>query len=320
MGLRVLFVVKEIEGAEPIGALYVAGCLEQAGHVCRFVGTRGNDRARGGRALRPARRRVRRDDWTASLLPRPRLRDQRAVPVDYRRSSAARTRRTTRRWCARPASTSSAAAKARTRRSSCATRSRAATMSRHVRDLWVKHDGRIWANPPRELRRDLDAIPFPPRRLLYEYDDSLRQRPLKSFTTNRGCPFPCSYCFNPSLVDHYGSSWKKVRIRSPENVVRRDRRRAEPGAAPGDRLPREHLRVSAPRGCASSASSTGARSGCRTTATCARDLMTDEMVELLAWSGCHTVNLGIETANEKLANDVLSATSRWTSSPPACAG
>lgn len=43
MGARVLFVVKEIEGAEPLGALYVAGCLERAGHTCRFVGTRGND-------------------------------------------------------------------------------------------------------------------------------------------------------------------------------------------------------------------------------------------------------------------------------------
>jgi hypothetical protein len=27
MGIKVLFVMKEIEGAEPIGALYVAGCL-----------------------------------------------------------------------------------------------------------------------------------------------------------------------------------------------------------------------------------------------------------------------------------------------------
>ena len=35
------------------------------------------------------------------------------------------------------------------------------------------------------------------------------------------------------------------------------------------------------------------------------DMMTEEMVELLAWSGCHTVNVGIETANEHLANDVL---------------
>src|SRR5262249_4815564 len=29
------------------------------------------------------------------------------------------------------------------------------------------------------------------------------------------------------------------------------------------------------------------------------------MVDLLAWSGCHTVNVGIETANERLANEVL---------------
>ena len=34
-------------------------------------------------------------------------------------------------------------------------------------------------------------------------------------------------------------------------------------------------------------------------------MMTPEMVELLAWSGCHTVNVGIETANERLANGVL---------------
>jgi len=35
------------------------------------------------------------------------------------------------------------------------------------------------------------------------------------------------------------------------------------------------------------------------------DMMTEEMVDLLAWSGCHTVNVGIETANERLANEVL---------------
>src|SRR4051812_4998760 len=55
-----------------------------------------------------------------------------------------------------------------------------------IRDLSVKREGVIYKNPARELRRDLDSLPFPPRRLLYEYDDRLRLRPLKSFTTNRG--------------------------------------------------------------------------------------------------------------------------------------
>ena len=42
MGIKVLLVVEEIEGAEPLGALYIAGCLQRAGHECKFVGTRGN--------------------------------------------------------------------------------------------------------------------------------------------------------------------------------------------------------------------------------------------------------------------------------------
>src|SRR5262249_2953523 len=50
---RVLFVVKEIEGAEPIGALYVAGCLLKAGHECAFVGTRGNDVVRAVKRYAP---------------------------------------------------------------------------------------------------------------------------------------------------------------------------------------------------------------------------------------------------------------------------
>src|ERR1041385_2955222 len=42
MGIKVLLVVEEIEGAELLGALYIAGCLQRAGHECKFVGTRGN--------------------------------------------------------------------------------------------------------------------------------------------------------------------------------------------------------------------------------------------------------------------------------------
>src|SRR4051812_6418651 len=53
MGCKVLFVVKEIEGAEPIGALYVAAGLQRAGHECRFVGTRGNDVADEVRRFAP---------------------------------------------------------------------------------------------------------------------------------------------------------------------------------------------------------------------------------------------------------------------------
>lgn len=303
MGLKVLFLQKELEGAEPLGALYVAGCLEEAGHACRFVGTRGNDVLAEVRRFDPDvlafgpttglhRYYLGLNHHLKQHHPRavtlmggphatffPEVIQTPGVDVVCRGEGE-------------DAAVELCDALAR------------GDDPRGIRDLWVKHEGAIYRNPPRELRRDLDALPHPPRELLYDYDPSLRLRPLKSFTTNRGCPFPCSYCFNASLVDHYGPSWKKVRVRSPANVVAEILavRRQGPleivgfresifvhGAAWlrefGELYRRE---VALPYYCHLRA-----------------DLVTDELVELLVWSGCHTVNVGIETASPRLANDVL---------------
>ena len=220
MGIKVLFVVKELEGAEPLGALYVAGCLQQAGHECRFVGTRGSDVAAEMRGYRPqvvafgATTGLHR--YYQGLAAHLKDRQSRLPHVDGRAAPdlLPRGRAVT------PGLDVVCRGEGEDAAVELADALAAGRDHRFIRDLWVKHEGRIYANPARELRRDLDELPFPPRELLYDYDDTLRLRPLKSFTTNRGCPFPCSYCFNPSLVDHYGPSWKKVRIRSPENVVR----------------------------------------------------------------------------------------------------
>jgi anaerobic magnesium-protoporphyrin IX monomethyl ester cyclase len=303
MGVKVLFIVKEIEGAEPLGALYVAGCLEQAGHTCKFIGTRGNDVLAEVRRFGP--------DVLAfgatTGLHRYYLGLNHHIKQHYP-------------GCVSLMGGAHATYYPEVLKTPgldviCQGEGEDATVElcdalargddhRGIRDLWVKAEGKIYKNPPRELRRDLDEIPFPPRGLLYEYDDKLRQRPLKSFTTNRGCPFPCSYCFNPSLVDHYGSAWKKVRVRSPENVVAEivEVQRQGPLQVVGFResifvysaawlrqfgeLYRREVKL--PFYCHLRA-----------------DMMTEEMVDLLAWSGCHTVNVGIETANPELANSVL---------------
>ena len=303
VAIKVLFVVKEIEGAEPLGALYVAGCLAQAGHECRFVGTRGNDVADEVRRFRPHivafgattglhryylglaahLKDIHPDCLTLMGGPHPtyfpEVIQTRGLDVICRGEGE-------------DATVELADALA------------AGKDHRFIPDLWVKEAGHIYRNPPRPLRRDLDEIPFPPRQLLYDYDDSLRLRPLKSFTTNRGCPFPCSYCFNPSLVDHYGASWKKVRIRSPENVVRElaEVRSQGPLHVIGFR---ESIFVYSTSWLRAFGELYRREIGLPYYCHVRGDMMTDEMVELLAWSGCHTVNLGIETANERLANEVL---------------
>src|SRR5580765_5081081 len=111
MSRTVLFVVKEIEGAEPLGALYVAGCLRQAGHECRFVGTRGNDVAAEVRRFGP---RVIAFGATTGLdvICRGEGEDAAVELADALDRGADH---------------------------------------RAIRDLWVKHEGAIFRNPPREL-------------------------------------------------------------------------------------------------------------------------------------------------------------------------
>jgi radical SAM superfamily enzyme YgiQ (UPF0313 family) len=300
---KVLFIVKEIEGAEPLGALYVAGCLQQAGHDCRFVGTRGNDVIADVKRYQP--------DVIAfgatTGLHRHYLALNRAIR-EHHPHAVTLMGGPHATYFPEVIFTPGIDVVCRGEGEDAAVELVNALDRgddhRGIADLWVKHEGKVYQNGARPLRRDLDSIPFPPRELLYEYDDALRLRPLKSFTTNRGCPFPCSYCFNPSLVEHYGPGWSKVRIRSPENVVAEIEhvRRAGPLQVIGFR---ESIFVYNAKWLSQFGELYRREIGLPYYCHLRADLLTEEMVELLAWSGCHTVNLGIETANEQLANQVL---------------
>ncbi len=302
MGIRVLFVVKELMGAEPIGSLYVAGALMAAGHTCRFTGTRGNDVVEVVHDWRPH---VIAYSATTGLHKYYLGLNARLKEVHSFVSLMGGAHPT---FFPEVIMTPGLDVICRGEGEDAAVELCNALAIggeyRSIADLWVKVDGVVYRNGPRALRRDLDEIPHPPRHLLYEYDDSLRQRPLKSFTTNRGCPFPCSYCFNPSLVDHYGGSWKKVRIRSPEDVVAELAavKRQGPLQVIGFR---ESIFVYSTKWLKRFGELYRKEIGLPYYCHVRPDMMKQEFVDLLAWSGCHTVNVGIETANERLANEVL---------------
>jgi len=80
-------------------------------------------------------------------------------------------------------------------------------------------DGNVVFSAPREPITDVDSIPFPSWDLL-DWKLVARTRPLSSMGhrrhmllfTSRGCPFRCVYC--------HEVQGKKFRARSPENVIR----------------------------------------------------------------------------------------------------
>ena len=78
-----------------------------------------------------------------------------------------------------------------------------------------KKNGGIVHNQNEKLIEDLDSLPFPARELLHneKYIEPLTQKPYTLVITGRGCPFNCIFC---TANRYYG---KKQRIRSPKNIV-----------------------------------------------------------------------------------------------------
>ncbi len=61
---------------------------------------------------------------------------------------------------------------------------------------YAGEDGQVVQNPVRPLVKDLDALGFPDRALVYDANAMYRKNPRKVFLTQRGCPMQCSFCFH----------------------------------------------------------------------------------------------------------------------------
>ncbi|MBF0275230.1 MAG: cobalamin-dependent protein [Nitrospinae bacterium] len=86
--------------------------------------------------------------------------------------------------------------------------------------FWVKdvHNKIIKGNLP-HLLEDLDSLPFPDREILYQKDPYLKTQEFKSFMSGRGCPYPCTYCFNHKFNEMYKGKGKIIRRKSADYFV-----------------------------------------------------------------------------------------------------
>jgi anaerobic magnesium-protoporphyrin IX monomethyl ester cyclase len=81
---------------------------------------------------------------------------------------------------------------------------------------WRGDGGTVQHSAPRQPVADIDTLPFPARHLLPNQAYRMpffSGAPFATVIPTRGCPWPCSFC-------RAGSVWgKRVRVRSPQNVV-----------------------------------------------------------------------------------------------------
>lgn len=113
-----------------------------------------------------------------------------------------------------------------------------------VRGLSWRQGGTVRHNPPAEFAPDLDALGHPARDLVEDayaqklyYTLLVRERPVDTIMTSRGCPFDCNFCYNQNHTyrcrssDHVMEEIVSIRERGIRNIeivddtftVRRDR-------------------------------------------------------------------------------------------------
>jgi len=313
--MKALFIVRGIEGAEPLGMMYIASLLQQAGHQTRFLPTRGVDLLSEVRRFDPQvigygvctgqhtyylalnRRLKKHHDFVAVFGgPHatffPEMICEEGVDVVCRgEGEDAMLELCDRLQSGRDFS--------------------------DVRNLHVKRNGGVVSNPLRPLIADLDSLPFPDREGRYAIDERHRAYAAQSFMTSRGCPYRCAYCFNPSMRQLYGPDWARRRLRSPENVLREiEQVKANSSLSfvqfrcsmfpyevewLEEFAPNYRRRVGLPFYCHVRANH-----------------MTDRVVELMAAAGCKSVNMGIECADEAYRRDVLKRPMRNATIRQAC--
>lgn len=93
-----------------------------------------------------------------------------------------------------------------------------------VQGVVFRERGEIVENPPRPLIADLDSLPFPARELLGDANryipppGTYRRKPVAVMITARGCDRRCLFCFQ--IDRERKSGIRGVRFRSVENVLR----------------------------------------------------------------------------------------------------
>jgi radical SAM superfamily enzyme YgiQ (UPF0313 family) len=173
-----------------------------------------------------------------------------------------------------------------------------------IQNWWFKHNGHVERNPVRPAEDDLDLLPFPDRDLLFQADDFTRQSGIKHFITSRGCPYDCTYCFNHALAEVYSGKGKRLRQMSVDSTIKEVK-------WVQDRYPMQFvvflddLFIVYEDWLQELADKFPKKVGLPFFCNVRANLVTPHKVAWLKQAGCASVGMGLETGNPTLRNQVL---------------
>jgi radical SAM superfamily enzyme YgiQ (UPF0313 family) len=174
---------------------------------------------------------------------------------------------------------------------------------RAIKGACYRNGGTVTCRPAEHVA-DLDSLPLP------EYDAFNMPMIIKdlggrlSLVVSRGCPFRCAFCCNEALRKAFGAPENYVRMRSPAGAISMTKAiiaRHRPTsirfeddlllantAWRRDFLSRYRDEIALPFEC-----------------NCRADVVTAELAEQLRQAGCVSVDIGVESGDERIRNEIL---------------
>ncbi|MCP4369907.1 MAG: B12-binding domain-containing radical SAM protein [Deltaproteobacteria bacterium] len=174
----------------------------------------------------------------------------------------------------------------------------------HTRGFHYRSKDRVIKGNLQNLLDNLDELPFPDREIFYEQDSLLRNQEFKSFLSGRGCPFPCTYCFNHKFNTMFKGKGKVMRKKSADYFIAeikdtKEKYGCQIAIFEDDIfvMKKDWLE----KFCRNFKKEINIPYICYVRA----DIVDEGTLRLLKESGCHIVRMAIETGNEKLRNTIL---------------
>lgn len=179
----------------------------------------------------------------------------------------------------------------------------------NVKGISYLLDGKVKNNLPRELMKNLDELPFPARHFISQYrfyNPKLKESPYTTIVSSRNCPFNCIYCVPSSLtfareIEYKKNNTKKppISFRSVENVeeelalLYREGYKSIGFMDDNFIVTKQRLQA-----IGNALKKYNFLWGCQARA----DAIDDEIASILADTGCHYVDLGVESFDDEILN------------------
>jgi len=172
-----------------------------------------------------------------------------------------------------------------------------------IPNIWVKAGNTVHRNDVRPLLEDLDSLPFPDRELCCKYNHYRRMH-TRYLLTGRGCPFVCTFCYNPAFNRLYRGKGKIVRRRSVGNVIEelrriRDRFNTERFCFHDDTFSRDRRWV------LDFCEAYGREIGVPFDVSVRANVLSEELVIALKRAGCTVAAYSVESGNERIRQTIL---------------